>query len=822
MEFVGTDLKYVLRKLRRSPTFTAITLLTLAVGIGANAAIFSVVNGVLLKPLPYPDPDSLVGVWQTAPGLGFEEVNASPATYFTYREEGRSFEDIGLWQNWSTTVTGLGEPEQVETLGVTEGTFPILGVQPLHGRWFVREDDLPDRPQTAVLTYGYWQRRFGGDPAAVGRTILIDGRPREIIGVMPQSFRFLDRRPEVILPFQFNRNDVFVGNFSYQAIARLKPGVTIDQANADVARMLPMLAQKFRLAPGINLQMLQEARLGPDVRPLKQDVVGDVGKVLWVLMAAVGMVLFIACANVANLLLVKAEGRQQELAVRAALGASWSAITRELLFETVTLGLIGGALGVGLAYGGLRLLVFLSPANLPRIEQISIDLPVLLFVVGISLFSGLLFGLVPVLKYARPRLALALRAGSRTFSEGRERHRTQNALVVGQVALALVLLAGSGLMIRTFQALRQVQPGFTHPEQILSLRVSIPSAQVKEPERVARMFNDILDRISAIPGVASAGLSNSITMDGGNNNDPVWVEDKPDQQTQLPPMRRYKHISPRFFETMGNPILAGRDLTWTDVHELRPVVLVSENFAREYWNDPAAALGKRLRETTTGTWREIVGVVGNDHDDGAAQKPPPTVYWPLLKGNFWGDRVDVRRSLAIAVRSHRTGTESFLKEIQQAVWSVNSNLPIANVRTVREIYDRSMARTSFTLVMLAIAASMALLLGVVGIYGVISYSITRRTREIGIRIALGASQQNVRGMFVRQGLLLAGVGVALGVIAAVPLTRLMAALLFQISPLDPLTYGGVSIAIVLACLLATYLPARRATRVEPVEALRVE
>jgi predicted permease len=822
MESFPTQLTFVVRRLRRAPLFTAITLLTLATGVGANTAIFSVIHGVLLKPLPYPAPDSLVGVWQTAPGLGFDQINASPATYFTYREEGRSFEDIGLWQTFSTSITGLAEPEQVPTLGVTDGALPILGVKPLHGRWFVPDDDLPKRPETAILTHGYWQRRFGADPAAVGRNILVNGRPREIIGVMPRSFRFLDRRTDLILPLQLDRGEVFVGNFSYQAVARLKPGVTVEQANADVARMLPMLPEKFRLAPGISLQMLQEARLGPSVRPLKQDVVGDVGKVLWVLMAAVGIVLFIACANVANLLLVKAEGRQQELAVRAALGASWSAITRELLFETVTLGLIGGALGVGLAYAGLRLLVFLAPANLPRLDEISIDPPTLLFALGISLLSGLLFGLVPVFKYARPRLALALRAGSRTFSEGRERHRTQGTLVVVQVALALVLLAGSGLMIRTFQALRRVHPGFTNPEQILSLRVSIPDAQVSDPERVARMFNDIVDRIAATPGVVAAGLSNSITMDGGNNNDPVWVEDRPGSENKLPPMRRYKHISPGFFATMGNPILVGRDLSWTDIHEMRPVVLVSENFAREYWSGPAAALGKRVRETTTGTWREIVGVVGNDHDDGVAQKPTPTVYWPLLKGNFWTDRVSVRRNLAIAIRSGRTGTESFLKEIQQAVWSVNANLPIASVRTVQEIYDQSMARTAFTLLMLAIAASMALLLGVVGIYGVISYSITRRTREIGIRIALGASQQKVRGMFVRQGLLLAGLGVASGIAAAVPLTRLMSALLFEISPLDPLTYAGVSIAIVLACLLATYLPARRATRIQPVEALRVE
>ncbi len=822
MESPRNHLKFTLRRLRRAPLFTCITLLTLAVGIGANTAIFSVVNGVLLKALPYPHPESLVSVWHTAPGLGFDEFNASPATYFTYREEGRSFEDIGLWQSFSTTVTGLAQPERVDTLSVTDAILPLLGIQPLHGRLFVLDDDQPHHARTVILSHGYWQRRFGADPAAVGRNLTVNGRPYEIIGVMPESFRFLDRHPDLFLPMQLDRNDVFVGNFSYQAIARLKPGVTIEQANADVARMIPLQMQKFRMAPGISAQMFEDAHIGPKVRPLKQDVVGDIGKILWVLMAAVGIVLFIACANVANLLLVKAEGRQQEFAIRAALGASWATIARELLSETVTLGLIGGAFGVGLAYAALRLLIYLSPANLPRLDQISIDPQALLFAVAISLFCGLLFGLVPVFRHARPRLSAALRGGSRTFSEGRERHRTQRALVVVQVALALVLLAGSGLMIRTFQALRRVQPGFTNAEQILTLHVSIPDAEVPEGERVARMEHDMLDKITAIPGVVSASLSNSITMDGGNNNDPVWVEDKPGSENQLPPVRRYKHISPGYFQTMGNPILAGRDLTWTDIHEMRPVVLVNEKFSREYWKDPAAALGKRVRETTTGTWREIVGVAGNEYDNGVAQKAPAIVYWPLLKANFWGDRVDVRRGVAIAVRSTRTGTESFLGEVRKAVWSVDANLPVANVQTVQEIYDHSMARTSFTLVMLALAASMALLLGVVGIYGVISYSITRRTREIGIRIALGASQETVRGMFVRQGLVLAGLGVAAGVAAALPLTRLMSTLLFDVSPLDPLTYGAVALALVAACLLATYIPARRATRVEPVEALRVE
>jgi predicted permease len=626
----------------------------------------------------------------------------------------------------------------------------------------------------------------------------------------------------LILPFQLDRNKVFVGNFSFQAIARLKPGVTIAQGNADVARMLPLLPRKFPMAAGLTPRIMEEARIGPDVRSLKRDVVGDVGSVLWVLMSTVGIVLSIACANVANLLLVRAEGRQQELAIRAALGASRSQIAGELLLESVTLALIGGVVGIGVAYTALRLLVALAPAHLPRLEEISIDSQVVLFTIGLSVFAGLLFGLVPAIRYAGRHTESTLGAGGRTFSDGRERHRMRSTLVVVQVALALVLLVGSGLMIRTFQALSHVQPGFTQPEQILTLRISIPNAQVPEPERVARMYNDILDRIAAIPGVDSVGLSNSTTMDGFKSADPIFPEDRPTSEGQLPPIRRYKYLSPGYFRAMGNPVLVGRDFTWVDIHAMRPVALVSENLAREYWKTPAAAIGKRIRENPKGTWREIVGVVGNERDNGIDHEAPTIVYWPLIIRNFWSSPIEVRRTLAFAIRSKRTGSDNFLKEISQAIWAVNSELPFANVRTVKEIYERSIARSSFTLVMLALAAGMALLLGVVGIYGVVSYSLSQRIREIGIRMALGATHRQVRCMFVRHGLLLAGIGVACGVAAAIPLTRLMSALLFGVSPLDPLTYFTVSVGLVAAALLASYFPAHKATQVEPVEALRAD
>ena len=514
---VASEVKPVVRRLMRSPMFTAITLITLAVGIGANTAIFSVLNGVLLKPLPYPDPDQLVGVWEKAPGLGMGDINASPSTYFTFREENHTFQDTGIWRTDSVSVTGTGEPEQVQSLMVTDGTLPILGIQPVRGRWFARNDDLPGSPGTVMLTYGYWQRKFGGDSSVLGRRILIDGEAREVIGVMPQRFQFMNRNVALIMPLQLDRGKTFVGNFSYTGIARLKPGATLAQANADVARMLPMMSRKFPMAPGISLKMLEEAHFSPNLRPLKKDVVGDIGNVLWVLMGTIGAVLLIACANVANLLLVRAEGRQHELAIRSALGAGKMRIARELLLESVTLGLLGGVLGVGLAYAALRLLVAMGPSQLPRLDEISIDPIVLLFTFGVSLVAGVLFGLIPVFKYAGPRLESALRQGGRTSSDGRERHRARSTLVVVQVSLALVLLISSGLMIRTVRALKQVQPGFTEPDQLLTLHVSIPDAAVPKPDQVVRTYNDMLEKVAAVPGVTSVSLTNSVTMDGYND-----------------------------------------------------------------------------------------------------------------------------------------------------------------------------------------------------------------------------------------------------------------------------------------------------------------
>jgi putative ABC transport system permease protein len=815
-------LRYIIRRLLRAPVFTLIVVLTLAIGIGANTAIFSVIDGILLKPLSYPHPEELVALDHSAPGVNIANAGMAPFLYYTYREQNRSFQDVGMWDGGTVSVTGLAEPEQAAILWVTDGVLPLLKVQPLMGRVFSRQDDSPGSAETVMLTFGYWKARFGGDTSVIGRRILIDGKATEVIGVLPEKFRFLDSKAELMLPMQRDRNKTYLGNFSYRAVARLKPGVTLEQASADAGRMIPIALDAFPPFPGYNKGMFVEARLAPLVQPLKQEMVGDIGGVLWVLMGTIGMVLLIACANVANLLLVRADGRRQELAIRAALGAGWAQIARELMMESVMLGLAGGMAGLALAYGALRLLVALAPANLPRIDSISIDGTVLLFTLTISLVAGLLFGAIPVVKYAGPQLGTALRAGGRTLSQSKERHRARNILVVVQVALALVLLIGSGLMIRTFQTLKHVQPGFTNPEQVQTLRISIPESQVKDDVQAVRMEQAIVDKIAAIPGVSSVGLTSIVPMTNSGWHDAIFAEDHVYSESQIPPLRTFKMVSPGLLHTMGNTLVAGRDFTWADIYEKRPVAMVSEVVARELWRDPGAAIGKRIRESLKAPYREIVGVVSDERDDGVNQKAPPIVLWPILMSTFSGNDTFVDRSLAYVVRSTRTGSSGFVNEISGAVWSVNPNLPLADVHTLQEIYTKSLARTSFTLVMLALAGGMALLLGVVGIYGVISYSVSQRTREIGIRMALGARKDELTRMFVGQGLRLAVIGVACGLVAALGLTRLMKSLLFEVNPMDPLTFVSVALGLVLSAALASYLPALRATTVDPMEALRAD
>ena len=815
-----TGPRLAIRRLLHAPLFTVVTLLTLAIGIGANTAIFSVVYGVLLKPLPFAEPDRLVAMWHKAPGLGIEKLNQSPATYLTVRDDGRVFQDIGIWQNDAMSITGRGEPERVQGLQVTDGVLPLLGVVPVKGRLFTRADAAPGTPRRVILTHGYWQRKFGGADV-VGQSLNVDGEPLEVIGVLPAAFQFLNEDPAILLPLQFDRAKIYVGNFSFQGVGRLKPGVTPEQANADVGRLLPSLPDRFPLPPGFTRNMYDDLKVAPDVYPLVQDAVGDVGTMLWILLGTVGMVLLIACANVANLCLVRAESRHQEFAVRTALGASRSQIARSLLSESLALGLVGGVLGVAVARAGLALLVWFAPDGLPRLNEIEINGVVLLFTLGISLLAGLLFGLIPVFRFGEPSVT-ALKEGGRSASDGPTRHRARNTLVVAEIALALVLLVVSGLMIRSFQALRAVDPGFRNPEQVQTFRISVPEAVVADADQVVRTHQQIAEQLARVPGVTSVGLVSALTMDGFNSNDPVFVEGITPEDGSIPPLRRYKWTGPGYVETMGNRVVAGRTLTWNDAYQRLPVVVVNEKLAREFWKTPGEALGKRIRNTPANPWREIVGVVADERDNGVHVPAPPIVYWPMAMHKFWDQDHFVFRTMAYAIRSERAQSASFLRELQQAVWSVNANLPVANARSLAAIRAGSMAQTSFALTMLGIAAAVALLLGVVGIYGVIAYIALQRTREIGVRMALGAQASDVRRLFVGHGLKLVAVGLVLGIAAALSLTRLMSTLLFGVGPMDPATYVVVCVVLGSVALVATYMPARRASRLDPVVALRTD
>jgi predicted permease len=811
------QLRQTVRRLLKSPGFTLTTVLTLAIGIGTTTAIFSVVNGILIKPLPFPESDRLLALVHTMPSTG-DLDGASPAIYFTYRDHNRTFESVALWVAAADSITGSGDPEEVQSLHVTHEFLSALGVQPALGRTFSEMDDTPGSPKTVILSHGYWQRRFGGSANVLGETLVVAGAPHVVIGVLPQEFRFGQQPAAILTPMQPNRAFAYVGPIGERGIARLKESVTLAEANADARRMLAIMLDTFPLVPGISREMTEGMQLGPNLQPLKATIVGYIDEVLWLLMGTIGMLLLIACANVANLQLVRTEGRSQELAIQAALGAGRGRIAGTLLLESVLLGLAGGAVGVALAVVSLPVLLSAAAADLPNALEVAIDPAVLAFAVAISLGTGLLFGLIPAVKYGAHRVAAALRDGGRSHSLSRERHRARNSLVVIQVALALVLLIASGLMIRTFQSLRQVDPGFSRPEQIQTVNISIPEAAVPDFARVIRMQNDIQDRLSEIAGVEAAAFTTWLPL---STNGPSWghfFDDKPLPVGVTQPVQEFRYTSPNFFETLGTPLVAGRTFEWAD-YDGRPLVaLVSESLARREWGTPEAALGKRVRSSEAVPWQEIVGVVGDVHHEGLELPAPDTVYLTLREGLAQY----LSRMVTFVIRSERVGTAGFLQEVQQAIWSVNGNLPLGSVQTLGAYYERSMARTSLTLVLLAITGAMALLLGVIGIYGVIGYMVSQRTREIGIRIALGAQNSKLTRMFMSQVLVIVFVGIVVGIAGATILTRLMESLLFGVTALDPATYVVVAAILVAAAALAGYLPARRATRVDPIRALRAE
>ncbi len=829
---VVRDLRYAARNLMRSVPFTVVAVAMLAIGIGATTAVFSVVDGVLLKPLAYPDADRLVAVWHDAPGApGLTAVagglQISPSMLVTYQDENRSFEKIGAWAPSRMNVTGLAEPEQVSGVVVTSQTLEAFGVAPLLGRWVGLEDEPPTAPRVAMLSYGYWQDRFGGDPGVVGRSIEVGNVNTEIVGVMPRGFKFGDVAPELIVPLPINRANLIPPPFCCNGIARLRDGVTIEQANADIERMLPIWLEKFPFPGGVVAQArevyLDTWRVSPALRPFKDDVIGGVRDVLWIVLAMIGMVFLIASANVANLLLVRGEGRAVELDVRAALGAGSWRIARSMLAESALLALLGGLVGLAVAYGALQLLLALAPQRLPRLDELGLGARAFSFALLATLAAAALFSIAPILRAARTRLSTALR-GSRGASAGVSQHRAQDALVVGQVALALVLLVSSGLMIRTFEALRAVEPGFDAPDTLQTFRIGVPPQLVSDERAVWRLQNAIADAIEAIPSIESVGFTNALPMEQVVTNwNGIDVEGA-DNATGSMALRIFNSISPDYLRTMGMSLAAGRNLSFEDVEGLRPVGLVSESLARELWQTPEAALGQRIRGAgSAGPFREVVGVVADVRMNGLDAASPATVYWPTLMADFYPVvPFYIDRNVAFVVRSPLAGSPALMRQIEQAVWSVNASLPVASMQTMQDLYDRSLGRTSFTLVMLVAAAIAALVLGVVGLYGVLAYAVSTRRREIAIRFALGARARDVQGRIVRQGMVLAGIGVAVGLAAAVAVTRVMTSVLYNVQAVDPLTYAAVAAGLIAIAALASYLPARRASTVDPAESLAAE
>ncbi|HZM58883.1 MAG TPA: ABC transporter permease [Vicinamibacterales bacterium] len=813
---LSQDLRYGARTLRKQPGFTLVAVLTMAIGIGATTAIFSVVNGILIKPLPFAESDRLIALVHQAPGVNQDELAASPAIYFTYRENNRTFESVALWFSNTASVTGAGDPEEVQRLESTHELLPLLRVTPLVGRTFSEADDQPGSPGTVILSYGYWHRRFGGAAAVVGKTLVVDGAPHEIIGVLPREFRFLQQPAEILTPARPNRALAFVPSIGGRGVARLKDGVTLEQASADVARMIPILINGFPIVPGLTRAGVERMKLGPNLRLLKDDFIGDLDEVLWVLFGTIGMLLLIACANVANLQLARTEVRGHELAIRTALGARWSRIASSLLVESTLLGFMGGIAGLGLTTIALPVLLSAAAQELPGMLEITIDPAVVAFTFAISLGTGLLFGLIPVVKYARPQVAAMLGGIGRSHSPSRGHHRARNSLVVMQVALAAVLLVGSGLMIRTFQSLRNVDTGFTDPDRIQTLHLSMSRDTVPEFDRVIRMQKEISDGLAAIAGVESAAFSSrSLPLIARGPTGPFSLESRPGA---APVEMEFRYASPSLFRTMGTRLVGGRDFQWTDYSSTRQVAIVSETFARREWGSPAAAIGKRMRRSEKNPWLEVVGVAGDVRYRGLERPAPDTVY--LTSSEALAPFMS--RDAYFLVRSERVGTAGFIDDLQRAIWSVNGSVPLGSVQTMGEVYRRSTARTSLTLVLLSITAAMALALGLIGIYGVISYMLTQRTREIGVRMALGARTAALKRMVLGQVLLLVAVGVALGLGGAAVLTRLMESLLFGVGPLDVFTYVTVSAILVVASALAAYLPVRRVTRIDPLQALRAE
>lgn len=816
MENLILDIRYGIRSLLRNKAFTIVAILALAVGIGATTAIFSIVNTILLRPLPYHESDRLEILFHHYLKLDLK-ASVSAVGYEHYRKNLKSIESMGAFTGWAANLTGVDSPERLSGGAVTHTFFSTLGVRPARGRTFLPEESTDGRNRVVVLTDALWKRRFAADPGIVGRSIMLNGRNHTVVGIMPEDFRFgseFGQQVEIYSPVVFTEQQLDPNNWGFEflfTLLRLKPGVTrealqseLDTVAAGVRRLVNGEQDSAR---PITWKLL--------IENFRENIVGDIRPALRILMAAVGLVLLIACANVANLLLARASGRQKELALRAALGAGRWRIIRQLLTESVLLGVFGGALGLALAWGGLKFLVALSPENIPRTGEIGIDWMALGFTLLISTLTGLIFGAAPAWQASRSDLHETLKEGGRTGAVSGKRG-LRNMLVVAEVAVALVLLIGAGLLIRSFLKVQQVNPGF-NPEKMLVLQLSLPDSKYPEPADRDRFFQSMIEKVRAIPGVERAGISTSVPMSGSNSSASFTIEGRQVPRGETSPWGNRWYAGPDYFQTMGISLIKGRYFDERDTADSPLVAIIDQSMQSKFWPDEDP-IGKRISfgrsDSGDPVWREIVGVVGHVKQMGLDGASPVQYYIP--------HRQNPAAGVYLAVRTGQGDPAALTATVRGAIQSIDPELPVFKVRTMEKIVADSLMPRRFAMVLLGAFAGIAMLLASVGLYGVMSYSVAQRTHEIGVRMALGARAASVLGMVIRQGMVLTVIGLLIGIAGAYFLTGLMSSLLFGVGTADPITFVLFSIALMLVSLLASYIPARRATKVDPMIALRYE
>jgi putative ABC transport system permease protein len=815
MDTFFQDLRFGARTLARNPGFAAVAILTLALGVGANAAIFSVVNAVLLRPLPWSAPDRAVMIWSR--WTAFEKTWVSDGEVNGYRAESRTLAEVGAWDDGQVNLTGDGDPERVSAGSVTANLFSVLGVAPIRGRVFTPQEDVPNGPRVAIIGYGLWQRRYAGDPAMVGRTIQINGAPYEVVGIMPPDFvlptDFQNPAPSVLwTPNGWDSASTDHGSHGLYAAARLKPGATVGQARDD----LHALARKWT-AEGLYPAQMQFDTL---VLSLREEVVGGVRRAIWLLFGAVGFLLLIACANVANLLLARAEARQREMAVRTALGAGAARVVRQLLTESLVLAGISAAAGLLLAWAGVRVLAWWNPSSIPRVAGASVDWRVLAFTVGVALVTTVIFSIAPAFRLLKADLTESMKEGGGNATTGSGRARFRSALVVSEMALAVVLLIGAGLMLRTLWSLQRIDLGF-NPSGVLTMRVSLPSTAYSRPEQVVDFYSRLLERVSALPGVVAAGAARSLPLGSTIGDFGLRVDGYvPPPGTQA--KGDWQIVTAGYMAAIGEQVLHGRGIERTDLPETQLVGLINEEMARRYWQgrDPVGGrftIGMRPDRP----WVTVVGVVKDVHHNGVTGVVKEKFYIPHTQWARSLGNANLIRGMTLVVRAEGAPA-ALTSQVKEAIRQQDPNLPVADVRTMEDVVGGALSTPRFTSVLLSIFAALALTLSAVGIYGVLSYVVSRRTREIGIRVAIGAGRRQVLQMVLGSGLWLALVGIAAGLVLAFGVTRLLAGLLHGVTAADPATFVVVAALLSAVAALASLVPAWRAARVDPVIALKSE